>query len=271
MTIIRQRHSPMRAISALAWLFAAVLLALPGHLCAALAWDQQEQTAIPAIADKNVRFAYKFTNTGATPLTITNVKTSCSCTAAKLGKSTYAPGETGVLNVTFTIGTRTGSHTKTITVTTDDAASPRSLLTLHVKIPPQAEFSRRVATWLLNASPDPQAITVTIPATVNMTITGVSVMPGQGPPCTVALAADPDVDPATGHGFTVTITPKSTAAVGTTTIEVKTSLKSYHIYARVITPMPPRPTTAVPAAGTTPTAPGPQAAGAAGKTPAAAP
>ncbi len=232
----RCARAGIHVIPSLAWILALLLAWCPGQLAAALAWDKPEQTAYPGIADKAVKFTYSFTNTGATPVTITSIKPSCSCTAAKLSKAVYAPGESGSIQVTFTIGSRTGSHTKTVSVLTDDPAAAKSVLTLHVKLPAQAEFSHRILSWTQDAPPDPQVIAIQIPETLAMTISAVVVDTPKAKAAQFTAVLVPQVQ---GKSYALTITPISTAAIGTVAIEVQTNLKTYKVYARVA---PPRPT-----------------------------
>ncbi|MDO5509660.1 MAG: DUF1573 domain-containing protein [Weeksellaceae bacterium] len=64
----------------------------------------------------------EFTNTGQSPLLITNAKASCGCTVPKYSDQPIAPGETGTLDVKFTAPANNGSQTKTVTLTTNTSA-----------------------------------------------------------------------------------------------------------------------------------------------------
>jgi hypothetical protein len=64
-----------------------------------------------------VNHTYKFTNTGKTPLVITNAKASCGCTVPNWTKDPVAPGKTGEIKVKFDSAGKSGQVTKTITVT----------------------------------------------------------------------------------------------------------------------------------------------------------
>ncbi len=58
---------------------------------------------------------FEFTNTGAVPLVISNVRSSCGCTIPKKPKDPIAPGDTGVIEVKYDTN-RVGPIRKTITV-----------------------------------------------------------------------------------------------------------------------------------------------------------
>ncbi|CAM2065537.1 DUF1573 domain-containing protein [Sulfidibacter corallicola] len=78
-----------------------------------------------------VETEFKFTNTGDEVLQIQDVKPSCGCTSAKPEKASYEPGESGVIPVSFNSSRFNGNITKTITVTSNDAENPKTVL--HIK------------------------------------------------------------------------------------------------------------------------------------------
>jgi hypothetical protein len=238
-----------RAERAPAFLLLAMVLFSP-RLCAALVFDQPEQRVAPKIADTQVRLGYRFTNTGPDAVTIIHVSPSCSCTAAALDKSTFQPGEGGTIGVTFTIGGRLGAQTKTITVSTSDPKQPTTVLTLHVDIPEQASFSHRVLSWVVGDKPDPMTVIMSIPSTLAMQVLSVKPHDEHGPPCTASFA------PLPGGGYSIIVAPISTVHPGTTTIDVVTNLKIYHVYARVRTAPVPK----IAAAPGAPASPAPVAA-----------
>ena len=89
-----------------------------------LQWESEELAFKPSPTDKTVVAHFKFKNTGDTEAKIASVKSSCSCTTPKLEKKNFAPGESGEVNVTFTIGARTGLQAKTIVVESNDPNRP---------------------------------------------------------------------------------------------------------------------------------------------------
>lgn len=52
--------------------------------------------------DGSVSHDFHFTNTGDQPLLIKQVITGCGCTSAKWSDKPYAPGEKGVVRITYT-------------------------------------------------------------------------------------------------------------------------------------------------------------------------
>ncbi|MGK7392332.1 MAG: DUF1573 domain-containing protein [Candidatus Cyclobacteriaceae bacterium M2_1C_046] len=71
-------------------------------------------------ADGPVLHEFVFTNTGAEPIKITNVKTSCGCTTPGWTKEAVAPGEQGFVQAQYDTYNRPGSFNKSLTVFTDD-------------------------------------------------------------------------------------------------------------------------------------------------------
>jgi hypothetical protein len=96
---------------------------------AAITWDTQEVNVgdIPQNVPKEVTF--EFTNTGTAPLIISNVRTSCGCTASSWTKDPILPGETATITATYN-AKALGSFGKTVTVTSN-AATPT--VVLHIK------------------------------------------------------------------------------------------------------------------------------------------
>ena len=107
---------------------AFLFLAVP--LRAELVWEKAIQNFHRLPSDGSLETKFAFRNGGTTIGTVRKVRTSCGCTSAKLGKDTYAPGESGEsgeISVRFTFGDRKGPNRKIITVITDDQPEPTEL------------------------------------------------------------------------------------------------------------------------------------------------
>ena len=63
-----------------------------------------------------VSYKFKFTNTGKGDLLISQVKTSCGCTASRFPKKVIKPGESNFIELTFNSIHRSGFNHKTATV-----------------------------------------------------------------------------------------------------------------------------------------------------------
>jgi len=64
-----------------------------------------------------VTYDFKFTNTGKSPLIITNAVATCGCTTPTYPKTPVKPGEGGLIHVTFDSAGKTGLQDKMITIT----------------------------------------------------------------------------------------------------------------------------------------------------------
>lgn len=71
-----------------------------------------------------VTHEFKFTNSGATPLIISNATATCGCTIPEYPEEPIKPGEAGVIKVVFDSSGKSGMQNKVVTLTTN--ANPSS-------------------------------------------------------------------------------------------------------------------------------------------------
>jgi hypothetical protein len=64
-----------------------------------------------------VSYDFKFTNTGKSPLIITDAVASCGCTKPEWPKDPVQPGDKGIIKVTFNSAGKDGLQDKLITIT----------------------------------------------------------------------------------------------------------------------------------------------------------
>ena len=76
---------------------------------------------------KPVSTEFVFTNTGTTPLVISNVKGSCGCTVTEYTKEAIAPGKTGNVKATFN-ASAVGAFNKSIRVTANVEGGSETLM-----------------------------------------------------------------------------------------------------------------------------------------------
>jgi hypothetical protein len=99
------------------------LLVLAGPM-QALEWNTMLISTKPEHGADVVRTKFEFKNTSKIAVHILGVTTSCGCTEATPSTSEVKPGESGAIDVLFTIGQRTGLQEKDITLLTDDSKVP---------------------------------------------------------------------------------------------------------------------------------------------------
>ena len=68
------------------------------------------------IQGEKVTFAFKFKNTGKSPLLINSVSTTCGCTVPDFPKKSIMPGGSGKIDVSFNSESKRGQQYKAITV-----------------------------------------------------------------------------------------------------------------------------------------------------------
>lgn len=66
---------------------------------------------------EKVSYDFSFTNTGSTPLIISNASATCGCTVPEVPKEPIAPGATANIKVVFSSAGKVGLQDKVVTVT----------------------------------------------------------------------------------------------------------------------------------------------------------
>jgi mono/diheme cytochrome c family protein len=138
----------------LAVLISAVLHAAP-EKPAALVWDALEKRYEAQPGEAEAEFFFTVKNVSANPVEITDVATSCHCTAAMMPHKPWilAPGAEEKLRVVVDLRSRRGTLTKTIYV--DTSAGPEQLQ-VFVKVPPSPAIQREMNQMVAQA--DRQAV-----------------------------------------------------------------------------------------------------------------
>jgi hypothetical protein len=193
---------------------------------AELKWDKTEVELHPTPADKQAVGHFTYQNTGKEPIHFKSVHASCGCTTAQTQKDQVPPGEKGEITATFNIGDRTGTQVKTVTVETDDPATPKTVLTLRTIIPQQLEITPTFVFWKQGEKPDPKTITVKVGK--EFTVNHIKV-----------TSSSPDfqtkVEEAGKGEFKIDVQPKETnnLVASTLTIQPEDSQKVFYATARI--------------------------------------
>lgn len=135
-------------------------LLLPTIAAAALTWETRQIQRTATFGDKEVVAEFPFKNTGTASVNIREIQTGCECTVADLRKRTYAPGETGTVKITFTLGERMGPQERPITLITDDPEAPMTTVTLRVDVPDLLTYSARMLHWTIGSHADAKTVEV---------------------------------------------------------------------------------------------------------------
>ncbi|MFM2441773.1 DUF1573 domain-containing protein [Aquirufa sp. A-Brett2-15D] len=85
---------------------------------------KQEKHDFGTIAEGTIAtYSFVFTNTGKTPVVISNVKPSCGCTTPDWTREPVMPGKTGKVTASYNSAGRPGIFNKTVTVMNNGEAS----------------------------------------------------------------------------------------------------------------------------------------------------
>ena len=100
----------------------------------ALVPERSEQSYDAQPGEVEVVFTFRLRNASPQPVVVTDVKTSCGCTVARMPARPWIipPGKTEELKLSFDMRGRTGLQTKTAVVETERG---RRLLTMNIRIP----------------------------------------------------------------------------------------------------------------------------------------
>ncbi|MBE2180963.1 MAG: DUF1573 domain-containing protein [Chthoniobacterales bacterium] len=178
-----------------------------------LAWEAREASLYPGPLEESASASFRFKNTGDKSVEISDVKSSCGCTAAQSGKRIYAPGESGEVTATLNIGNRQGLQVTAITVTTNDGEKPVTLI-MKTLIPEVLRIRPTVVWWPRGAAPDSKAINVLVQQDDPVRVVGVE---SSGDAFDVRLE-----EVVAGRHYRVNLTPASTAGPATVRLKIRT-------------------------------------------------
>jgi Protein of unknown function (DUF1573) len=90
-------------------------------------WEKESYDFGEIAQGKPVSVDFTFTNNGDEPVLISDVVTSCGCTASDYSKAPIMPHKSSTIKVTYNAA-NLGTFTKSITVNFSDAASKKVLM-----------------------------------------------------------------------------------------------------------------------------------------------
>lgn len=211
--------------------FGALCFFVAASAPAALVFEKTELDLNPDLGATKVDAVFKYENKGTTPVHIKSVRPSCGCTTAALVKNDVAPGEKGTITATFNIGDRTGVQTKTVTVETDDASAPQTVLTFKANIAQLLDLQPTFVYWQANEPAQPKLIMAK--AAKGQTVKKVDVISSSGD-------FTAKVEPGSTPGeFKILVQPKDTTKPLNATLTIKPDAappKTYYAAARVLPP-----------------------------------
>ena len=130
------------------------------QLLASLSFEKVVIEDVIAPGEKSYPFEFAFENTGDDTVEISEIKTTCGCTTAKLDKMSYAPGESGVIKGTFSVGSRQGLQEKKVRVLTKSLTQPEIQLALKLNIPQLVTMKPGLLLWRVGSEPDAKTLRI---------------------------------------------------------------------------------------------------------------
>jgi Protein of unknown function (DUF1573) len=205
-------------------------LCLVAPAFAQLKWDQPQQVFTPKPGEKTVTARYRFTNIGASPVSILDVRPSCGCTTATLAKKEYAPGESGEIEAKLNFAGDVGHQEKWIYVTTNTVGEEPALLSLTVDIPPEVTIQPEFVMWRVGDPLEPKTMRVVIPEGIPTKLVAAQ---ADNPTMQVRLR-----EVQAGKEWEVKVTPTSTREAIKAVVTIRSDYPagnpaSYSAYARV--------------------------------------
>ena len=96
---------------------------------AIITWEGSTHDFGTIMQGDKVEHTFRFTNTGSSPLIITNVEVTCGCTTPKgWPRDPISPGETGELTVAFNSAGKIGLQRKVVTLISNSVGAANQII-----------------------------------------------------------------------------------------------------------------------------------------------
>jgi Protein of unknown function (DUF1573) len=162
--------------------------------------------------------SFEFKNHGDNPVTIAKADPTCSCLKIEIsgGKLKYAPGESGVVRVTFEMGNFSGVVEKMVAIWLDGDPEdkPSRSVTVRVHIPVLVAIEPKTVKWNIGSEATPQTIQIRMAEGQTIHVTGVK--------ASSDLFSTEIKTLEEGKKYDLLVTPKSTTGPGLGVIRIET-------------------------------------------------
>lgn len=88
-----------------------------------------------------VEHVFQFTNGGTQPLVLSNVLTTCGCTATEWPREPIAPGKSGEIHVKFNSAGKMGPQNKIVTIVSN-ATNPKEKVSIKTNVLPKKDTKK---------------------------------------------------------------------------------------------------------------------------------
>ena len=203
---------------------------------AELVWEKTELELHPTPGDSKTVGVFKCQNKGDKPIHFTSLRTSCGCVDATTPRNDVPPGGKGEITATYSFGNRIGLQQQRITVETDEAQTPATVLTLKATIAQLLELQPTTVSWESGEEPKTKTIVVRIAK-------GAPIKKLEVKPSSAEFTAK--VEPGPADEFKINVQPRSTAKRRNEIVTITPQLPSgpgKEFYAHVVVepPAPPK-------------------------------
>jgi hypothetical protein len=204
-------------ISALGWGLAGSVAgaeAPPAPSGLAFAFEKTRLDFKVAVDQETVEASFPFKNVSGKQVKVIEVHSNCGCVRAETDKKVYAPGESGVVEAVFRVGSFEGKIQKTVSLQTDLPGILLPPLVVGIDIPTVMEITPPLTEWVLGEPPVTReiAIDISYPEPVNLVKVGTSRANFQHELVTV--------EP--GRKYKLLVTPQSTDAIQLAVLRIET-------------------------------------------------
>lgn len=127
-----------------------------------LVFANLEKEIVLEVGETSKEISFGFTNKGQNPIRIVGIKSSCGCTVPEFEKKEYAPGESGILNVSFKSSSGVQNTSGTVLLVSDEEKDNFYTLRLLVTRKQVARLSSQKEEWEIGSAPVEREIIVDI-------------------------------------------------------------------------------------------------------------
>lgn len=188
---------------------AVLLLGVPLVARAQLAWPSTTLRVAADPTTDRVAVVFPYRNTGARPVAIRRVESSCQCTVATPVPQSCAPGADGEICAVLRYAERTGLIRQKLAVFIGESAEPAAVLTLEVEVPERLHLGTRFLLWARDTAPVPQTVSFAVRAGDLLRPIALEVEPVDAFRAELRPRATTDVTDPTAQ-FEIVVTPRHT-------------------------------------------------------------
>lgn len=127
-----------------------------------IAWETQRIEKTLPIGEPTIAAKFAFTNNTDAPISISEITTTCGCTAANHSNDAVAPGESGFVRMEFNAGQRRGLQRNSATVHFLPATIPSQRIEFVVAIPDVISARPALLRWQQDTLDQPRTLTIAL-------------------------------------------------------------------------------------------------------------